>query len=195
MDSASGMFTFSQKRKFVALGLEEAISRERALGEVLRITSRSNGQVEKVIASVLTYVLDLCDAEFEILFEHDRRSGYRAAYMRGTPSTFSEWRSEQGAFRVSPQTGLGHLISTRNVTNIADVRSESIYKKSTPLRYATADLGGARSFAAIPMLAGDRLIGAFTVYRQSVRPFDDKTFEVARMLADQSITGIEKMHD
>jgi hypothetical protein len=45
------------------------------------------------------------------------------------------------------------------------------------------------------MLAGDRLIGAFTVYRQSVRPFDDKTFEVARMLADQSITGIEKMHD
>jgi DNA-binding CsgD family transcriptional regulator/GAF domain-containing protein len=175
----------------LAISLEEAISRERALGEVLRIISRSNGLVETVIASVLAYALDLCDAEFGILFEYNSRSGYRAVYMRGIPSAFSEWLSEQGAFHVAPLTGLGRIISTRDVVNIADVRSDSIYKKGDPLRYATADLGGARSFAAIPMLAGDRLIGAFTVYRQSVRPFDEKTLEVARMFADQSVIAIE----
>jgi DNA-binding CsgD family transcriptional regulator/GAF domain-containing protein len=175
----------------LALSLEEAIGRERALGEVLRIISRSNGQVEAVIASVLGYALELCDAEFGILFEYNDRSGYRAAYTRGIPSTFSEWLSEQGSFHVNPDTGLGRLISTLDVVNIADVRSESIYKQGDPLRYATADLGGARSFAAIPMLAGDRLIGAFTVYRQSVRPFDDKALEVARMFADQSVIAIE----
>ena len=175
----------------LALSLEEAISRERALGEVLKIISRSNGQVETVIASVLAYALDVCDSEFGILFEYDSRAGYRAAYMRGIPPAFSEWLSEQASFHVGPQTGLGRLISTRDIVNIADVRSESICRKGDSLRYATADLGGARSFAAIPMLAGDRLIGAFTVYRQSVRPFDDKTLEVARMFADQSVIAIE----
>lgn len=175
----------------LALSLEEAVGRERALGEVLRIISRSNGQVEAVIASVLGYALDLCDAEFGILFEYNDRCGYRAAYTRGIPSTFSEWLSEQESFHVSPDTGLGRLVSTLDVVNIADVRSESIYKKGDPLRSATADLGGARSFAAIPMLAGERLIGAFTVYRQSVRPFDDKALEVARMFADQSVIAIE----
>ena len=78
-----------------------------------------------------------------------------------------------------------------DVINIADVRSEAIYRTGDPLRYATADLGGARSFTAIPMQVGDRLIGAFTIYRQTVRPFDGKTLEVARMFADQSVIAIE----
>jgi GAF domain-containing protein len=117
---------------------------------------------------VLGYALELCDAEFGILFEHDARTGYRAAYMHGIPPAFAEWLSKQGAFQVSSKTGLGRIITTREVINIADVRSESIYRKGDPLRYATADLGGARSFTAIPMLAGDRLIGAFTIYRQTV---------------------------
>jgi DNA-binding CsgD family transcriptional regulator/transcriptional regulator with GAF, ATPase, and Fis domain len=175
----------------LALSLEEAVSRERALGQVLRIISLSNGQVDKVIASVLDYALELCDADFGILFEHEAKIGYRAAHMRGIPLAFAEWLSSRGAFQVGPQTGLGRIITTREVINIADVRSESIYRTGDPLRYATADLGGARSFTAIPMLTGDRLIGAFTIYRQTVRPFDRKTLEVAQMFADQSVIAIE----
>jgi GAF domain-containing protein len=175
----------------LALSLEEAIGRERALGEVLRIISRSNGQIDEVIASVLGYALELCDAEFGILFEYNRTSGYRAAYTRGIPAAFAEWLEEQDAFHVSPQTGLGRVIASNEVVNIADVRSESVYKTGDPLRYATAYLGGARSFAAIPMLAGDELIGAFTVYRQTVRPFGGKALEVARMFADQSVIAIQ----
>ena len=75
--------------------------------------------------------------------------------------------------------------------NIVDVRAEEIYRSDDPLRHATATLGGARSFTAIPMLAGKRLIGAFTIYRQQLRPFDDKTVQLARMFADQSVIAIE----
>ena len=35
------------------------------------------------------------------------------------------------------------------------------------------------------------MIGAFTIYRQTVRPFDSKTLEVARMFADQSVIAIQ----
>lgn len=175
----------------LALSLEEAVRRERVLGEVLRIINRSNGQLDEVIASVLGYALELCDAEFGILFEYDVASGYRAKFMLGIPTVFSDWLSDQGAFHVGPQTGLGRVISAHEVINISDVRSEMLYRTGDPLRYATADLGGARSFAAIPMLAGERMIGAFTVYRQTVRPFDDKALETAQMFADQSVIAIE----
>ncbi|MCZ7600768.1 MAG: GAF domain-containing protein [Gammaproteobacteria bacterium] len=72
-----------------------------------------------------------------------------------------------------------------------DVRAEEVYRRGDPLRVATADLGGARSFAAIPMLAGERLLGAFTVYRQQLRPFDDRNLELAQMFADQAAIAIE----
>lgn len=175
----------------LALSLEESINRERALGEILRIISGSNGDIDRVIAAILDYALELCDAEFGILLEYTAKTGFRLAYAKGIPQPFEDWMLQQGAFHVSAQTGLGRVVASRDVVNIADVRAERIYRDGDPLRYATADLGGARSFAAIPMLAGDRLIGAFTVYRQQVRPFDARSLDVARIFADQSVIAIE----
>jgi len=175
----------------LALSLEEAIARERALGEVLRIISRSNGEVSAVIEAVLEHALELCDAEFGILFSYDPRSGFMASHVKGIPAAFKEWLDRQGSFHVSPQTGLGRIAATCDVVNILDVQSEDIYRRGDPLRDATADLGGARSFTAIPMLVGETLIGAFTIYRQRVRPFDAKSLEIARMFADQSVIAIE----
>lgn len=175
----------------LALSLEEAIARERALGEVLRIISGSNGDVSAVIEAVLGHALELCDAEFGILFSYTRQSGFAASHAKGIPQAFQDWLDRQGDFHVSPQTGLGRIAANHDVVNIIDVRSEDIYRRGDPLRDATADLGGARSFTAIPMLAGDTLIGAFTIYRQRVRPFDAKSLEIARMFADQSVIAIE----
>lgn len=175
----------------LALSLEEAISRERALGEVLRIISRSRGDVATVIDAVLGHCLEICDAAFGILFDHAPRTGFEATHSKGIAPAFDDWLKRRGAFQVSPRTGLGRVAALHQVINIPDVRSEDIYRQADPLRLATADLGGARSFAAIPMLAGDRLIGAFTIYRQQVRPFDEKNLEIASMFADQSVIAIE----
>ncbi len=175
----------------LALSLEEAISHRRALGEVLKIINRSEGDLEKVMAAVLGYALELCDAEFGILFEYSPTAGYEAKFSKGIPQPFEEWLTEQGSFHVDAQTGLGRIAANREFVNIVDVRAEAIYRSGDPLRYATAELGGARSFAAVPMLAGDRLLGAFTIYRQQVRPFDHRNLEVAQIFADQSVIAIE----
>lgn len=175
----------------LALSLEESIRRERALHEVLRIISSSNGEPEKVIAAVLHHTLELCDAEFGVLFEYSPGQGFRSKYVLGIPPAFEEWLTGQGTFRVAAETGLGRLVTSRDIVNIADVRGEEIYRRGDPLREATADLGGARSFTAIPMLARDRLIGAFTIYRQRVHPFDPRSLEIAGAFADQSVIAIE----
>ncbi len=175
----------------LALSLEEAISRERALSEVLRIISSSEGNISEVIASLLGYTLELCDAEFGILLEPRPRDTFTATYSRGIPQAFQDWFAEQGEFRAGPQTGLGRMAASRNVVNIVDVRAEEVSRTGDPLRQATIDLGGARSFTAVPMTAGKRLIGAFTIYRQQLRPFDEKTLQLAQMFADQSAIALE----
>ena len=175
----------------LALSLEEAISREKALSEVLRIISASQGDLEAVMPSILTYALELCDAEFGILFEYQQNGKFLANHTVGIPKPFKTWLDGQGIFAASPHTGLGRMDALRAVINIIDVKSEAVYQTNDPLRYATADLGGARSFVAIPMLAGDSLVGAFTIYRQTVRPFSEDTTRLAQMFAAQSVIALE----
>lgn len=175
----------------LALSLEEALSREQAMGEVLRIISGSDGKVDHVIASVLGYALQLCDAEYGLLFSYQPGKGFRATHSMGIPTVFKEWWVEQGDYKPAPQTAIGRLENSHDIVNIFDVRAEGISQSNDPLRRATIDLGGARSFVAIPMLAGDRLIGAFTIYRQQLRPFDDRSVQLARIFADQSVIAIE----
>ena len=175
----------------LALSLEEALSREKALTEVLRIISASQGDLNLVMPAILRYALELCDAEFGILFEYRDKKRYRASFTLGIPQAFQTWLDDSGTFSVSDQTGLGRMTTQREVINIIDVKSEAIYRTDDPLRFATADLGGARSFVAIPMLAADRLVGAFTIYRQSVRPFSDDTLRLAQIFAAQSVIALE----
>ncbi len=175
----------------LALSLEEAISREKALNEVLRIISTAQGDLDVVMPLILTYALDLCDAGFGILFEYWPSGQFCINHSLGIPQPFKTWLDDQGVFAASPNTGLGRMDALRKVISIIDVKSEDIYLTDDPLRYATADLGGARSFVAIPMLAGDTLVGAFTIYRQTVRPFSDDTTRLAQIFATQSVIALE----
>jgi len=175
----------------LALSLEEAISREKALSEVLRIIGAGKGDVNAIMPLILQYALELCDAEYGVLFEYGQNRKFHATFTLGIPSDFKAWFDDQGWFTVSPETGLGRMDAQREVINIIDVKSEAIYKSDDPLRYATADLGGARSFVAIPMLAADELVGAFALYRQTVRPFSDDATRLAQMFAAQSVIALE----
>jgi len=175
----------------LALSLEEAISRERALSEVLRIISGSHGDVATVMPAILGYALELCDAEFGILFDYSEDAKFRASYTLGIPKAFQTWLSAEGAFSVKPETGLGRVESQREVVNIMDVRAEAIFNTDKTLRYATAIPGGHRQLIAIPMLAGDRLVGASTIDRQQVRPFNETTTRLAQTFAEQSVIALE----
>ncbi|GEM_PF-675117 len=175
----------------LALSLEEALRREQALAEVLRIISRSRGDIDAVMSAILGFALDLCEAEFGILFEHHGQGRYAASHTRGIPRPFRDWLDGQGVFAAGPRTGLGRLATCLRVVNIYDVRAEEVFQSDDPLRHATAILGGARSFVAIPMMSGEALVGAFTIYRQTVRPFSAQATALAQTFADQSIIALD----
>ncbi|MCR9127038.1 MAG: LuxR C-terminal-related transcriptional regulator [Rhodobacteraceae bacterium] len=175
----------------LALELDEAMRRERIFARVLRIISKQGDDLDGVVDAVLDHALKICEAEFGILFEYRGDLRFRAMRTRNIAPGFGDWLAQQGVFSVGADTGLGRLVSRRATVNIADVRGEDTYRAGVPLRLATADLGHARSFVAIPMIWGERLLGAFTIYRTRVHPFNDRALELAQLFSDQAAIAIE----
>ena len=60
---------------------------------------------------------------------------------------------------------------TKRVSHTDDYAAEAI---SAPPVTRSA---GARSTVDVPMLKDDELVGAFSIYRQEVRPFTDKQMD------------------
>ena len=170
--------------------LAEARAAERALGAVMQAIGRSSGDLDAIIDTVLDGALGLCEAQLGILFLYEPGEGFRAAHMKGVPPAFAAWL-EGRAIRPGPHTGLGRIERVLAAVNIADVRSEDVYASGEPLRIATAELGGARSFMAMPMRAGARLVGAFTIYRRELRPFEEKHVDLVRRFAEHAVVALE----
>jgi adenylate cyclase len=163
--------------------LSEALERQTATSEVLKIISGSPGDLQPVFETMLGNATRICDAKFGALYRYDGNEFHLGALL-GAPPAFAEFQRQRGAFKPPPGTPLDRLLRTKAVIRTAD---DSAAENPSP----SARLAGAKSHIAVPMFKEDELAGAIVIYRQEVRPFTDKQVELVQNFAAQAVIAIE----
>jgi GAF domain-containing protein len=131
--------------------LSEALERQAATDEVLRIISRSPGKLEPVFEAMLASATRICEAKFGILYLREG-DAYRLGALYGAPPAFAEVSWRDPVVRPGPRTGFGRVIQTKQPVHIFDVTADPAYAERDPLRVPLVEQAGARTFVIVPML-------------------------------------------
>src|SRR5579863_8784490 len=170
--------------------LTQALEQQTATSDVLQVISNSPGDLQPVFAAMLENAVRICDAKFGNIYRWDGDTLHLIA-THNTPPAFAEARRRSHP-RLGPKTPIGRMVATKTVNHVADLAADQGYiEQSVPGIVAAVELGGVRTFLAVPMLKDNELIGAFILYRQKVRPFTDKQIALVTSFAAQAVIAIE----
>src|SRR5262245_2248986 len=170
--------------------LAEAREQQTATSEVLRVISSSPGELKAVFQAILANAVRICGAKLGDLYLREA-DGFRMAATHNAPPTYVEARTREPLLRPPPDTPLARVAITKQVVQIADIKTLPSYIQGHPFVRAAVNLAGYRTVLAVPMLKNDELIGAIGITRQEVQPFTEKQIALLQNFAAQAVIAIE----
>ncbi len=163
--------------------LGEALERQTATSEILRVIASSPTDIQPVLDVVAQNAARLCDASDALIL---RRVGGAAQVIAQYGSAGT--RPSQPLTRGIPGS---RAILDGQTIHIDDMLAEinGEFREARELQRVSRT----RTLLATPLLREGVSIGAILIRRQEVRPFSDKQIALLKTFADQAVIAIENV--
>jgi signal transduction histidine kinase len=164
---------------------KEALERQTAISEVLRVISSAPSDVKPTLDAVAQRAARLCDAAAAAIYVLEgatlrRRAFNGPAELQGNDS-----------LAFSPETLTGRTIAEGKAIHVEDLERE---QSEFPVSWELAQKYGRRqSMLAVPLMREGKPFGTMFLRRTEVRPFSDKQIALATTFADQAAIAIENV--
>ena len=162
--------------------LNEALERQTATAEILKIISASPTELQSVLEVVVKSAARFCEADDVTIFELDGQD-LRAVAHWGPVSQDIGVR-----FPCSREHVVGRAVLERRPVHIIDLQAEA---EEFPEGSAFAKRLGHRTTAAVPLLREGMAVGTIALRRAEVHPFTDKQIALLETFAAQAVIAIE----
>ncbi len=175
-----------KRKPGLARRLNEALEQHIAISEILRVISNSPGDVKPMLNAVAERALKLCDATQAtiVLIDGD---ALRCAAAFGSTGTLEEGE-------VMPLTRgsvAGRAIRDAAPFQIVDLAKAS--EEEFPVGRELQRRIGHHTALAVPLMRGDRAIGAIQLWRMEIRAFSESQIALVTTFAEQAAIAIENV--
>jgi GAF domain-containing protein len=167
--------------------LTEALERQTATSEILRVISQSPRDVQPVFDTIAAAALRLCSASSANVFTFDGTLVHLAALVNLTPEGADVIRS------LWPRPPSRDLAATRAILTCGVVAIPDVVADPEFAASAAAVAGNFRSILSVPLTRDGKPIGAIAVGRPEAGPFPDSQIALLQTFADQAVIAIENV--
>jgi GAF domain-containing protein/nitrogen-specific signal transduction histidine kinase len=162
---------------------DEALAREAAISEVLRVIGSSPGDLAPVFQAIVEKAHTLCGAVCGSLQLWDGEK-FRGVAMRGFPEPMVE--SLRQGYSPGPNHPCRELIDGGRIAHCADMAAVD-----DPVTRLGAKLSGVRTVVYVALRKDDALLGQIVACRLEVRPFTDAELALLENFAAQAVIAME----
>jgi GAF domain-containing protein len=166
----------------------EALARQTATAEILRVISESPTDVQPVFDVIAERALRLCAAWSTAVWRVDG-DVLRAMSAHGGALGSDQHIRTATPVLVRTSNFLGQSIMERRIIEVPDIHDAA---DATQAR-ETARIRGWRSIVAVPMVRGEQPIGAITATRAEPGHFTATQIALLQTFADQAVIAIENV--
>jgi signal transduction histidine kinase/putative methionine-R-sulfoxide reductase with GAF domain len=162
---------------------KEALERQTATAEILRVISSSPSDVQPVLQAVAERAAQICEAQYSDIVLTDGGAMWPAAVV-------GELGRPDHKVPVTRDTVMGRSVLDRDFVHVVDIQAAGA---DFPLGAQLARKFGHRTTLAVPLIRQGRALGTILLRRTEVRPFEEKHIALLRTFADQAAIAIENV--